>query len=238
MSDENKTPVDDVTEPQETSEDAVNEETGEQEVTETETQTKEDAEEPKWKTRHRSPEAVFAENSRLQSELDKTRAELKSKGIETVPSKKSPDDLLREFAVDPQGFIERAVAAKVAPIAGNQYLNDFLSDQQNAKRFGPYKELFREKYGGNPVAIADPNVMKAVFLLLEDEVKSVKLQVGGQKIAEHRDNVTQTKKGQAFVESSTKSAPKTVSNVIKPGMSTAEMDKILDSQGVPIEENY
>jgi hypothetical protein len=221
-----------VTEPLDEADDTQEQQQTEEVVEETEEQQPiEDAEEQaKWKTRHRSPEEVFEENRRLQSELDKKKRELESKGVEVKPpTSKTTDDMLREFAANPKGFVEQFIA----PVAAKQSLNDFLSDPQNSERFGQYRNEVVQRVGGNLTLLSDPNVLKAVFLLVEDEMKSAKLNDAYGKIQEHRDEVTNIKKTKAFTEGTTTAGKKTVAPTIKPGMTQSEMEKILDARGVP-----
>jgi len=224
MADEDLTHADDenVTEPQVT-EPTVTEPT-ESQPTDTE----------KYRTRYRSPEEVFEENSRLQSELTKARNELKAKGVETTPPPQVPEEDLNEFVKDPSAYIKSQnadIVKELGDIKAQNTMNNFLSDPSNQKRFGGLKQRVIQGVDGNIAALADPTIMRMAFLYAEDEMNSAKTQAASAIQEGHRSDVRKVKEGDAFVEGSGTSQ-KSGSPKIVPGMSTQEMEKALDDMGI------
>lgn len=231
MADEELTSADEenVTEPQETEP---------QETEPAETQPTETTSGEKWPTRYRSPEEVFQENSRLQSRIAKMEAQLKEKDVNLKPLPEINNEAeLARFVANPGEYVKsknEEVVKELGSIKADLAMNSFLSDPENQKRFGKLKDQVVARVGGDKSALADPTAMKAVFLLVEDEMNSAKMQFASELQAGHRKNVEETKNNAAFLEGST-ATKKSGSPKITPGMSMAEMEKILDDQGIPEE---
>ena len=206
-------PAEEITEPTET----------EEEVTE---QPQEQT--PEWKSRYRSPDDMWEDVKRFQSEADKAKRAMdtyqRSKPTSDVqPQGITNEELLDKFVKDPQGFMQEMMAPYQAQLA----LTEF---QRTHKDFDEVKEVMASVVNRTPAILADPEGLEMAYNHAKAIKNAQKMASAAATVESHKQQVTDIKKTDAQLESSTQ--PKQEAKLeIKPGMTPEEMDAILDKKG-------
>jgi len=189
------------------------------------------AEDPWWKSRYRSPDEMAEDVRRFQSEADRYKRqmeELQSRLPQQQQPEQTSDEILDQLAKDPKGFIARVIEESVAPVKAQVAIAEFARKHPN---FESYKEEMKQVVERNPAILNDPEGLDMVYNYVDTRRKANNVEKAAVKMQEHKDNVNQVKRTDAFVEGST-SPKRTQTPIIKEGMTPEEMDKALDEAGV------
>jgi len=196
--------------------------------TETETPTQPTEVKPEWSSRYRSPDDMWADVKRFQSEAARLKAETEryqqSKEIPNAkPEGVSNEELLDKFVKDPQGFMQEMMA----PIQVQLALTEF---QRTHKDFDEVKEVMASVVNRTPSILADPEGLEMVYNHARAIKNAQKMASAAQTMESHKQGVMNTKRTDATLESATQ--PKKEAKLeLQPGMSPQEMDEILDKKG-------
>lgn len=197
--------------------------------TETGTQAQPTETKPEWSTRYRSPDDMWEDVKKFQSEAARLKAETeKFRQSREIPENKptgiSNEELLDKFVKDPQGFMQEMMAPIQAQIA----LTEF---QRTHKDFDEVREVMASVVNRTPGILADPDGLEMVYNHARAIKNAEKMQSAAATVESHNKQVMETKKTDAQLESSTQTH-KEAKLEIKPGMSRKEQDEILDKKGV------
>jgi hypothetical protein len=198
----------------------------EEEVTEQPQETTQST--PEWKSRYRSEEEMWEATKRFQSEAARAKAELEqyqqSKPTpDTSPEGSTNEELLDKFVKNPQGFMEEMMAPVKAQIA----LTEF---QRTHKDFDDVREVMASVVNRTPAILADPEGLEMAYNHAKAIRNAQKMASAAETMQSHKQQVTDIKKTDAQLESSTQ--PKKEAKLeLKPGMDPDEMDAILDKKG-------
>ena len=206
------------TEPTETEEQVT-----EEQASSTETQSK-----PEWQARYRSPDDMWEDVKKFQGEAAKAKAQMdqyqqSTQVPDNTPEGASNEEMLDKFVKDPQGFMQEMMA----PIQAQLALTEF---QRTHEDFDEVKEVMASVVNRTPAILADPEGLEMAYNHAKAIKNAQKMAGAATAMQSHKEQVTETKKTDAFVESATtpKPSPKLE---LRPGMSPQEMDEILDKKG-------
>ena len=179
--------------------------------------------EPEWKKTFKTPEEMWDFARGQQARADRLEAASKK---EPQPSPQqvateSKEQVLERFVKDPTGFLNTIIEQAVTPIQQKMLMTSLRVQYPDIDSF---KEAVAE------IANDPEKSFKAIYGYLKSEKNQ-------EIVRKQNEQITATKKTGAFMEGSGKTQGQTVDK-IKPGMTRAEMDKILDKQGIPWNEEH
>jgi len=211
--------------------DVAQEETPEEEVQETkpaqaeQTEETTPAQEPAWKSRYATPDKMWEHQKELQSELDKTRDELKRRGVQAQePTMPDPQTRLAEFARDPDAFL----AKQIGDIRARTVLQDYLEDHPD---FRPIKSKVLGLVNNQLEVLANPQITDLLFKAAMYEDLNNKAADAAQKVRGYKEDVVGIKK-QASLESSSAKVSQPEPLEVTPGMSVKESREVLKKRGL------
>lgn len=186
------------------------------------------------KSRYKSVEEVTNFAAQQQSEADRLRNDFEAyKTQHPIAETQSPtnDELITEFAADPNKFMSKYINQAVAPIAAQVGLTSYANSghpEINDPNFMREMEAIIQQ---NPSLVNDPKGLDMAFSYVKSQFDANKLtEAAGIKNARNAQ-VQTIKETTAFTEGSTAAKTQTSPKIV-PGMSSAEQEKIMDAQGV------
>ena len=202
----------------------VAEQTTEQTQTQTETQ-------PEWKPRFKSEDEMWNFARQKQSEADTYKGQLEQMQRVMQPPAPQPhqpsnEELVEQFVKDPQGFVQ----SMMAPIQVQVAIQDFSRSHPD---FESLRAEMAAAVNRNPSILNDPEGLEMVYNHVKARKMSVASGQAAETLAVQKAETEKTKKESAWAEGSTKSQ-KSPALELKPGMSEAEMEAILDKKGIPV----
>lgn len=189
---------------------------------------------PEQQSRHKSAADLEAFANQQQSEADKLRNEFEAYKVQHPTAQtQSPtnDELITEFAADPNKFMSKYIDKAVAPLQAQVGLASYANSGHPEINDPNFMREMEVVINENPALVNDPKGLDMAYQYVKSQFDANKLtEAAGIKTA-HNANVQTIKQTTAFVEGST--TPKTqTSPKIVPGMSSAEQNKIMDAQNV------
>lgn len=198
-------------------------EAGQAESTSAEVKTNPEQEQA-WRKRFASPEQMFEQIRKLQSETDKLKEQIKRLNTNET---KSSEYLLEQFVSDPDGYIKRYTA----PIEAKATVSYYLLEHPE---YSKYKDVVMNMVGDNVAVLSDPNIVDMVFTYVKAKDSEVEMSKAMQKAADNEKKIASMKANDAFVEnSSTSESGKAAKPTLKLGMSVKESEEILERLGIP-----
>jgi hypothetical protein len=185
---------------------------------------------PELRTRYKSAEELENFAKKQQSEADRVKAEYEAykrqnqQAQSTQPTGPTSEELLDKLVKDPVAFVKEATNDIRAQFALSEFARTH-PDMEN------YKEGMNSIVQRSPQVLNDPQGLEMVYLLAKQQAGATMANQAAEIKRTETDKVNQVKKTTAFVETSS-TPKKDAKPVITDGMSVAEMDKILDEQGV------
>jgi len=191
---------------------------------------------PAWQERFKTPEEIYEFARQKQSEADKAKAELDRtlqviQQVQPQPQIKQPttEEMVDMLVKDPVGFYRQVVGPDLSKIEARMAWSEFKEthpgiDSQMKQEMGSY-------IGRNPNVLSDPDGLNMVYTYVKSKQDAEKLAVAADKTAEHKSQIEETKKKDAFLETSSTTKKQDVLE-IKPGMRSKEMNEIMDKKGV------
>jgi hypothetical protein len=230
--------IDDATQNQdEAVDDQVTDQVPDDQVTpsQTDDQTQDQQVEPAWKSRYQSPEAMFEDVRKFQSDADRYKRQVDDLQEKDVPQdikqSVSKEEFLEQLVDDPLGTFDKAVTEKVAPVMAQVALMQFAQ----SGRPEVLEEEFRREMAAvakkNPYMLATEEGVEATYLYVKNQRDGGKLKEAAITNQRRKEEVERVKRTDAFVESSTP-ASRQKTPIFTPGMSTEEKDKALDEAGI------
>lgn len=186
---------------------------------------------PEQQSRHKSAADLEAfanqqqsEAAKLRNELDGYKAQYPQAGQVQPPTN---EEVLDRLVKDPKGFVNELLA----PIAAQVGLNNYASSGHPEVKDPAFYAEMETIINGNPALANDPKGLDMAYHYVKSQVDANKLTKAAGIKTVHNANVQTTKQTTAFVEGATVAKTQTSPKIV-PGMSSAEMDKIFDAQGV------
>jgi hypothetical protein len=188
---------------------------------------------PELQSRYKSAAELEQFAATKQSEADRLRNEYNNyKALhpdvgESRPSEMSNEEVLDQLVKDPKGFVNELLAPIAAQVGLNNYANSGHPEIKDPNFMREMEAVIRE----SPSLVNNPRGLDIAYAYVKSQFDANKLtEAAGIKSARNA-GIQTVKKTTAFTEGATAGKTQT-SPKITPGMSTAEMDKIFDAQGV------